>query len=149
MLGCTFTRWVISCSASSRVRDFRLRTMYSGCSKGEIFIRLWPIHEDVSLRFCTAASKSPCGLQRFGTAPLTRRSRPTISQKKPARFPTPEPRNCRTAPETGIVRSRALQRGRGTVPPCPQIRAEALDYEPHVRKVHGSNAQRKQCGGYP
>jgi hypothetical protein len=35
-------------------------------------------------------------------------------------------------PGTGMVRSRALQRGRGAVPPCPEVRAEALDYEPHV-----------------
>src|ERR1041385_1406679 len=57
--------------------------------------------------------------------------------------PLHEPRICRTAPETGMVRSRALQRGRGTVPPCPEVRAEALDYEPHVRKVQGPNARQK------
>ena len=52
-----------------------------------------------------------------------------------------EPRIYRTAPETGMVRSRALQRGRGAVPQCPEVRAEALYYEP--LKVHGPNARQK------
>src|ERR1051326_448886 len=55
----------------------------------------------------------------------------------------PEPRNCRTAPEMGMVRSRALQRGRGAVAQHPEVRAEALDYEPHEWKVHGPNARQK------
>ena len=50
---------------------------------------------------------------------------------------------CRTAPETGIVRNRALQRGRDAVAQHPEVRAEALDYEPDVLKVHGSNARQK------
>src|ERR1051326_3399056 len=47
--------------------------------------------------------------------------------------PHHEPRICRTVLETVMARSRALQRGRGTVPPCPEVRAEALYYEPHVQ----------------
>src|ERR1051326_7343889 len=42
-----------------------------------------------------------------------------------------------------MVRSRALQRGRGAVAQHPEVRAEALYYEPYVRKVHDPNARQK------
>src|ERR1051326_6469986 len=45
-----------------------------------------------------------------------------------------------------MVRS-TLQRGRSAVAPCPQVRAEALDYEPHVESkkppVETENLRRK------
>src|ERR1051326_1198929 len=37
--------------------------------------------------------------------------------------------------EPSKVRSRALQRGRGAVAPCPEVRAEALYYEPFPFRV--------------